>query len=444
MVSLSTWRRISQMVFLALFILFFYMTQYPLDFSQKNIFLRASPLVMVINILITHAFSWRVLPALILLVATLFLGRFFCGWICPVGTFSDLIPKTKRKLSSFYRVKYYFLVFLLVISLFGFNLLVISDPLVIFTRALTFITQVRVPVMLVCIGVLVVVLGERFWCRVLCPLGALLGVFSLAKVLNIHIQETCTRCNMCNTVCPMGAIQDYTVKKSECTLCFVCVETCPRNALTVTRKKEPLTFESRRTFLKTGVAAGAGIILSPLLGRASGNTDTQVIRPPGALQEEDFLSVCVRCGECMRVCPSQGLRPVLLDGSLYSVLTPKLIPRIGECQVCMLCWQVCPTGALVEVDPSQMKIGTASVNRDTCLEWRHGQACLVCQEVCPFQAVDVVESGGQGQGNGRGKGRGRRGPKVNRSLCAGCGACENKCPVEPASITVSPEGEIRY
>lgn len=437
MVSLSTWRRVSQFIFLGIFIVLFYKTQYPLDFNT-NAFLRSSPLIMVTNVLITRSFSVKFLPAVLLLVATLFLGRFFCGWICPVGTVSDLIPKTKRKLSSFYRFKYYFLVFLIGLSVFGFQLLLISDPLVIFTRSLTFVTHLRIPLMLILIIILVAALGERFWCRILCPLGALLGVFSLTRVLNLHVQENCKQCTVCSRVCPMDAIHEYNVKKTECTLCFECVEKCPHNAITLTTKKEPIISESRRTFLKAGAAAGAAVLLSPLFGRAS--TKSQVIRPPGALKEENFLSVCVRCGECMRVCPSQGLRPVLLEGSLYALYTPKLVPRIGECQLCMLCWQVCPTGALVEVDPSQMKLGTASVKRDTCLEWAHRQACLVCQEVCPFQAIDVVESGGKG----RGEGRGRRGPQVNRSKCAGCGACENHCPTEPTSIAVSPEGEIRY
>ena len=438
MVSLSVWRRISQFIFLGVFVFLFYMTQYPLDFVDTNLFLRSSPLVMVTTILTSHSFSLRFVPALFLLVITLFLGRVFCGWVCPVGTISDLIPR-KKKLSSFYRFKYYFLVFLLVLSVFGFNLLVISDPLVIFTRSLTFITQVRVPLMLILIIVLVAVLGERFWCRVICPLGALLGVFSIFKVVNVHVQETCIQCNLCNKVCPTDAIQEYTVKKPECTLCLKCVEKCPRNALTLTltKKRENITLESRRTFLKAGIAASAGFLLSPLLTKMS--SGASVIRPPGALKEDDFLSTCVRCGECMRVCPSQGLRPVLLEGSLYQVYTPKLVPRIGECQLCMLCWQVCPVGAIVEVDPSKMKIGTATVNRDTCLEWRHEKVCFVCQEVCPFQAVDAVESGGKGRG-----GRGRRGPQVNRSLCAGCGTCEHHCPTEPTSIAVSPEGEIRY
>jgi len=234
----------------------------------------------------------------------------------------------------------------------------------------------------------------------------------------------------------MDAIIDQQVRKTECTLCLRCIEICPQNAVGIVQTQELPLIEERRTFLKAGVAAGAALILSPLLPRFS--AQSTVIRPPGALREETFLSTCVRCGECMRVCPSQGLRPVFLEESLFAFYTPQLVPRIGECQLCMLCWQVCPTGALVEVDAESMKIGTALVNRDTCLEWTKESVCLVCAEVCPFQAIEVVSTGG------RGAGRGRSGPQVNRSLCSGCGACEHHCPQEPTAIAVSPEGEIRY
>lgn len=399
---------------------------------------------MVTNALITHSFSLKFIPAVLIILVSIFLGRVFCGWICPVGTISDLVPKTKKRL-SYTKLKYYILLFIIITSVLGFNLLIITDPLVIFTRSLTFITQVTPPVVFVVIVGLVAGLGERYWCRVLCPLGALLGACSLKKVMNLQIGERCTHCNMCTTVCPMDAIHSNTISKTECTLCLECVEKCPQDTIIFGNSSKPIQSESRRTFLKAGIAAGAALAVSPLLKAQPDRIN--VIRPPGALKEENFLSVCIMCGECMRVCPSQGLRPVLFEGSVYSLYTPKLVPRTGECQLCMLCWQVCPTGALIEVDPAKMKLGTATVNRDTCLVWDLNETCWICQEVCPYQAVESAgERRGQRHGaeEGEGEGEGRRGPKVNRSLCAGCGTCENKCPVEPAAITVSPEGEIRY
>lgn len=435
MVSLSIWRRISQFIFLALFIIFLYETAYPLTFTQTNLFVRSSPLVMVITFLVTHSLSFTFLPAVLLVVATLFLGRFFCGWICPVGTISDVIPRTKKRFSH-HRFKYYFLVFALVSALFGVNLLIISDPLVIFTRSLVFISQSAIPFMLIFIIVVVLLLGERFWCRTLCPLGGFLGALSITRLLNLYVNENCTTCNLCSKVCPMDAIKECAINKTECTFCLTCVDKCPQHAITFTKEGD-VTLESRRTFLKAGAAAGAAVLLSPFLTRTP--SQRTYIRPPGALKEGNFQSVCARCAECMRVCPSQGLRPVLLEGGLSSFYTPKLVPRIGRCELCMLCWQVCPTGALVKVDPAKMKIGTATINRNLCIVWRDQKVCFICQEVCPYQAVEVVE-GGKGKGNGEG----RKGPQVKRTVCAGCGACENACPVEPAAITVSNEGEIRY
>lgn len=438
MMSGSRWRRVSQVGFFIVFVYLLYITQYPLDFEHTNLFLRTSPLVMITTMIISRSLYVVFIPALCVLCVTLIMGRVFCGWVCPVGTLSDLIPRTKRRLRSYFRVKYYVLVFLLGLTGFGYQFLLFSDPIVIMTRSLVFISQLRIPFLIIGIILMVAGLGERFWCRVICPLGALLGILSSGKLINIHIQKDCIHCHRCEAVCPMDAIIDHHVRKTECTLCLRCIETCPQNAIGILQTQEPPLIEERRTFLKAGVAAGAAFILSPLLPRSS--AQSTVIRPPGALKEETFLSTCVRCGECMRVCPSRGLRPVFLEESLFAFYTPQLIPRIGECQLCMLCWQVCPTDALVEVDAESMKIGTALVNRDTCLEWTKESVCLVCAEVCPFQAIEVVSTGGRG----RGAGRGRSGPQVNRSLCSGCGACEHHCPQEPTAIAVSPEGEIRY
>jgi NapH/MauN family ferredoxin-type protein/MauM/NapG family ferredoxin protein len=391
---------------------------------------------MITSMILYRSLYVVFIPAIVVVTITLIMGRVFCGWVCPIGTISDFIPRTKRKFSSFFKIKYYILVFLLVLTFFGYQFLFFSDPLVITTRSLVFLSQMRVPMVIIGIGILVVALGERSWCRLICPLGALLGIISCGKLITIHIKEDCTQCHACERVCPMDAIAEQHIRKTECTLCMRCVEICPQNALVLSQTQEPPTIEERRTFLRTGIAAGAALLLSPLLGR--GSSPTTVIRPPGARKEEHFLSTCVRCGECMRVCPSQGLRPVIFEGSLYALYTPQLIPRIGECQQCMLCWKVCPTGALVEVDAASMKIGTASINRDTCLEWNDVSACLVCAEVCPYQAVEVLSP------QGKGAGRVSRRPQVNRSLCSGCGTCEHHCPQEPTAIAVSPEGEIRY
>ncbi|MBU7043492.1 MAG: 4Fe-4S binding protein, partial [Theionarchaea archaeon] len=145
MVSVSRWRRVSQIGFLIIFIYFLYITQYPLDFEHTNLFLRASPLVMITTMIISRSLYAVFIPALCVLSVTLIMGRVFCGWVCPVGTLSDLVPRTKRRLRSYFRVKYFVLVFLLGLTVFGYQFLLFSDPIVIMTRSLVFISQLRIP-----------------------------------------------------------------------------------------------------------------------------------------------------------------------------------------------------------------------------------------------------------------------------------------------------------
>ena len=156
-----------------------------------------------------------------------------------------------------------------------------------------------------------------------------------------------------------------------------------------------------------------------------------MIRPPGA-QQTDFTSVCMRCGECVRVCPTQGLQPSLLEGGLQNLFTPRLVPRLGACSfACSACIQVCPTGAIPPLtldQKQQTPIGLASIDSDRCLVWAYNTICSICEEVCPLaekaiqlEEVQVV--------NAQGAQITLQRPSVVRELCIGCGACEYHCPV---------------
>ena len=135
-----------------------------------------------------------------------------------------------------------------------------------------------------------------------------------------------------------------------------------------------------------------------LAGAAGGSRNAALIRPPGALAEADFLARCIKCGQCMRVCPTNVIHPALLEAGLEGLWTPRLDFRIGTsgCQHnCIACGQLCPTAAIRPLSLDErlgrndfsgrgaLRIGTAFVDRGRCLPWAMDTPCIVCQENCP-------------------------------------------------------------
>jgi len=211
---------------------------------------------------------------------------------------------------------------------------------------------------------------------------------------------------------------------------------------------------SRRRVL---VAAGAGVAAVPLM-RASTGVDPRPnparIRPPGALDEAEFLQRCVKCGACMKVCPTAALQPALHEGGLEGLWTPILVARLGYCEhACVLCSRVCPTGAIRHLTvpekigaPPQtepVRIGSASFDKGRCLPWAYDVQCIVCEEVCPtspkaiyFKTETVTLRDGTQ--------RTLKKPYVDLAHCTGCGICETRCPVfDLAGVRVSSVGETR-
>lgn len=195
----------------------------------------------------------------------------------------------------------------------------------------------------------------------------------------------------------------------------------------------------------------AGAATVPLLRTTplskTGVPTPQLIRPPGSLEEKEFLKKCVKCGECMKVCITNGLQPTLLEAGLEGIWSPVLVPRIGYCEYrCTLCGQVCPTGAirkLEQKEKAKISIGTAMIDKGRCLPYAHATPCIVCEEVCPtpkkaiwFEKSLVKDRDGREITVQQ--------PRVDLELCIGCGICETKCPVlgQPA-IYVTSIGESR-
>jgi MauM/NapG family ferredoxin protein len=294
-------------------------------------------------------------------------------------------------------------------------------------------------------------LAGRFWCRYLCPLGGLLALLARISVLRPVIGASCVKCGRCSNVCPVDAIQvqdSFRIVPSECVACLDCFAACPergigwrpvtvRSASAIGRELVwPAPAEaydpSRRQVLAALGAGIAGVVVlrtNPL----ARSPDPTLIRPPGAQDEALFLARCLRCSQCMKVCPTSGLQPALLQGGLEALWTPHLVPRLGYCNYgCHACGQVCPSGAIPPLDlerKRQAVLGRAVLDRDRCLPWVHGVPCIVCEEMCPvapkairLEEVTVPDDLGRPVTVQR--------PYVINERCIGCGICEYQCPVE--------------
>jgi len=292
---------------------------------------------------------------------------------------------------------------------------------------------------------------ERLWCRMLCPLGALYALVARFSLLRRVIQG-CVQCKRCKSACRMGAIRDDAdYAKGECILCMDCVYECPPHITKFVFKQcSTAKVEARQNDRGGGPGISRAnfifLVISSILGlgasfgkrTSAGTPRVNVIRPPGSLKEERFVDRCVRCGNCMKVCPTNGLQPVMLESGIEGMWTPRLVPEIGYCEYnCTLCGNVCPTGAIPRLAleaKKKMRLGLAEIDRSICIPWAHGKTCIVCEEHCPIsnKAIKLDRSGTGSAQISR--------PYVDMTLCIGCGICQAKCPVRPVrAIGVSPQ-----
>ncbi len=302
----------------------------------------------------------------------------------------------------------------------------------------------------------------RFFCRVLCPLGALLGVFSRFAVWRIDRDPVrCTDCDLCLKSCEGASDPHKDLRKSECFVCLNCIEDCPHDALTfrfLPRKASEVTGPqiSRRTLLLAGLF---GLLFFPM-ARASGkvrkNFDRMAMRPPGSVPEDEFLRRCIKCDQCIRVCPTNVLQPAMFETGLEGLWTPIMISKMGWCELnCTLCSQVCPTGAIREISIAEklgagpfegqgpVKTGTAFYNRGRCLPWAMDTSCVVCEEVCPVSPKAIFTKVVR-KPDRWGKVIELKQPYIDPDRCIGCGICEHECPVkDDPAVYVTAIGETR-
>ncbi len=146
----------------------------------------------------------------------------------------------------------------------------------------------------------------------------------------------------------------------------------------------------------------------------------ELVRPPGACPEKEFLEKCRRCGACIKACPHFALKPVTMSNE-FDLGTPAL--RSGEawCRFCEAfpCIEACQSGALSIKNSDRLhKIGIAGIKPGNCLR-SSGEPCRACIDKCPANPVAVVipETG--------------HAAVIAPEKCSGCGACLTVCPAYP-------------
>jgi MauM/NapG family ferredoxin protein len=501
-------RRVRQTVQIVSFAVLCVLTIGAIYLPQKRelaaLFLRLDPLAGLTAMLAGRQFIPSMALGGLVLISALVFGRAWCGWICPTGTLLEwLSPRRSPALAEppqkLRAVKYWLLAAILTAAALGNLSLMIFDPISLLNRtaaaafypalwaAVSNVTMVlyKVPVLTPVLdalyqGVIYPVFRElrplfgaavpvflffaviaalnawreRFWCRYLCPLGGLLGLTARFALLQRVVGEGCSSCGLCARRCPTGTInpeKGYQSDPAECTVCYNCAAVCARGSDHFEWRWKPAPSRAydpqRREVLMVIGAAAAGVALTAV-EPVTRRRPAVMIRPPGA-EQTGFESLCIRCGACMRSCPTQGLQPAGFESGWQNLLTPVLMPRLGQCNyACNTCGEVCPTGAipwLALEDKQRTPIGLARVDHNRCLPWAYNISCIICEEMCPvpqkaihLEQVQAVNAVGEVVTLQR--------PSVVRELCIGCGICEFRCPLggEAAIRVFSPSSVGKF
>ena len=495
---MQTVRRATQVLALLLFLVLFVQTPRFPDSYWATIFQRLDPLTALTASLAGRALVAGFWLAIVTVILTLLFGRVWCGWICPLGTLLEWITPRRHRSSTTNRrsfrlakppetwrvVKYVLLLVLLFAALLGNQTLLFLDPITLMMRTMgtaawpalshvvytgesllyrsralwnildvlhgwvvyplfrdvTAVFHYTVPIFLLAASIVLLNWwAERFWCRYLCPLGALLGLLSKLSLIRREVVEGCQACAICMRGCPTDTIDPqngFRSDPSECIVCYDCLVDCPEEGIAFRLRRpwrmaawQPYDPGRRHTMAALGTAV-AGLALAGV-EPVSQHDPPSLLRPPG-VTHSDMTTLCINCGACLRVCPTQGLQVSLLEGGWQNLFTPHLVPRIGYCIYdCQVCSQVCPSGVIPQL-PLQEKyatpIGLARIDRNRCLPWAYSTPCIVCEEICPIpdkairlEEAEVVDEHGDILMVQR--------PSIIKELCVGCGFCEYKCPM---------------
>ena len=440
-------------------------------------FLWLDPLVGISAAVAARVLVGALVGAAAVILLCILMPRVFCGWICPMGTLIDafdwLVGRWTRPMHLgaggwWTRIRYGVLAAVIGAGVLGILLAGFVAPLVVLTRGAVFTLgraqggvsrgwetlspagwAVWISTGILAMTLLAGLLGRRFWCRSLCPSGALLSLASAGRIYERRVDSACTGCGKCVDACAFGAVKDdFTTQHSACAFCQTCGGVCPADAISFVMRFRPQAGEPASPGRRAAIAAmlvgaGAGAAAKWALVRVrQAHSRSGLIRPPGSVAEEQFLDLCVQCGQCIQVCPGPVLHPAGLEAGLAALWTPIVIPTHAACHPdCNFCTQVCPTGAIKPLSHEQKRrfvMGVAKIDASICLPYCGLQDCQLCYDECTaagYNAIEMrqikldigeIEEGTFSDMELEAMSQ-IQAPHIIADKCVGCGLCEYRC-----------------
>lgn len=365
---------------------------FPFWLNHSRILVQTSPFVAICAILAGGTFGIGSILGLGFSVIALARKRWFCRNICPVGLLMDGAAGIGVRKTSWWArcpsIGRYIVLLTAAGAVAGYPLFLWMDPLAFFNSAFSVYTATNV----------------------------LSGVFSLAGLTILLLIALTSGDLWCARICPLGGTQELLASIKSILGSYG----KPKTLQTQETVKVGNAFSTtRRGFL--AIAAGVGLGLwAERNGRA--RAENAPLRPPGAIEEDEFSGQCVRCGNCIRTCPSKIIHPDTGQAGVAGLLAPIVRYEKEYCvEECNACTKVCPSGALQNLNLKQKHryvIGEALLDASLCFLVRGVNDCDICVRSCPFDAVQIYWDEDLYVAY----------PVVDPLKCNGCGACEVYCP----------------
>jgi len=363
---------------------------YMRDFSEIPV--QASPFVVAGTILAEKSLRSGMILGLFFFAVAIVRKRWFCRYVCPTGLLLDgaiRIGVRKNALwKRFPSIGKYIVYLTLAGAVIGYPLFLWMDPLAIFSSAVSvrnsesFLAGALAITCLVILLTIALVFGD-LWCARICPLGALQDLTSKVKSVSGFWKK-----------------EEETESGKE-------------------KKIQTIVSGTRRAFLSLVAGIGLGLWAKKA---GSARREGAPLRPPGASGEEAFAGLCLRCGNCIRTCPSRIIHTDTGQAGFSGLLAPVVQFKDKYClEDCHACTQVCPSGALQDISlvlKNRYKIGEALVDGSLCYMVQGISDCDICVRSCPFKAIEVYWDEDLYVAY----------PNIDPGKCNGCGACEVYCP----------------